>query len=94
MMPRPHRCIGLLGVSEWGESDTNGKCTIQLRKPREPEHVDESVSCLHALLLFAVVTWEGKTPREDSVCDVTKFNNIIIPGNYITLNRKQGTDSH
>lgn len=37
-----------------------------------------------------VMTWEGKTPREDSVCDVTKFNDTIIPGNYITLNRKQG----
>lgn len=35
-----------------GESDTNGKSTVQLRKTRESEHVDESVSC-HPVLLHS-----------------------------------------
>lgn len=53
MMLRPHRCIGLLGSEQMGESDTNGKSTVQLRKTPESKHVDEFVSCLHVVLFYS-----------------------------------------
>lgn len=66
------------------------RISVRLEIPSKWMSLLAASMCCFTFPLRLLKTWEEKTPKKGSVCDVTKFNDIIIPGKYTTPSRNQG----